>query len=146
MSMDLIGGSDGDRIDFTCRLSAWVEILRLAKFAGWEPAGTERPYWLRGDVPDEALNACYDGWDGGYLSNDGQFVTATDATALADALERALPDIERLEQAVAAVHAAAHRENWPRGLADALKQLAGPGRAGVSEIIRLCRAGGFWIT
>lgn len=220
MSMDLKGGSGGARIDVTCRITGWIEILKLAEFAGWEPAGTGRPHWsyrvltpkaehlmaerlgvwgretgnsksiqvayeaaknersLDGSwnaedrSADEAVNDALEevnasyGWDGrypqGYLSNDGQFVTAADATALADALERSLPDIplrslikpqrlifsgeglrEALERAVRAPY---RPENWPQGLADVLQRLAGPdGRALVSEIIRLCRAGGFYI-
>ena len=219
MSMSLIGETCDIRVN--CRIALWIDVLKLAEFAGWEPAGTERPHWLRRvltpkaerlmaerlgiwgqetgnaesiqvayeaaknerslegswsaedssaddavneayeKVPWDEVNASYDDWDGGYprgyLTNEGQRVTAADGTALADALERTLPDIplvsiikpqhlissgEELERAFASLY---RPENWPQGMADALQRLAGPGRAIVSEIIRICRAGGFYI-
>jgi hypothetical protein len=222
MSMDLIGGSGGDKIAVTYRTALWIDILNLAVLAGWEPAGTERPRWFRlvptpkaerlmaerlriwgrevgnhepikvayqaarversrvgswnrddhsadeavieasDREPDDKVNKAYDAWDGrypgGYLTNEGQFVTAADATALALALELTLPDIplesviqsqptfvasaEELKRAMSGLY---RPENWPQGLADAFQRLAGPGRAVVSEIIQLCRAGGFTI-
>ena len=75
MGMDLRG-------PYRCfRLSApaWGDALELALLAGWEPAGTELPANPR--------------WSGIYNSNDYQTVTAADARALADALDRIMPDI-----------------------------------------------------
>lgn len=63
----------------------WTLLLELALDHGWEPAGTLPPppgLW----PPDEP-------WDGSYGSNDGATVTAADAVAFADALERLLPHI-----------------------------------------------------
>lgn len=56
------------------RLSAdeFREVIQLAMRGGWKPAGTIHSS---------------DRWDGRYLSNEGQTVTAPDAFALASALE-----------------------------------------------------------
>jgi hypothetical protein len=86
-------------------------------------------------------------WDGGYFTNDDQRVTTEDAAALADALERALPDVPRHE-------AMAHKTvELPGGLrvmkADAdespLEWFSGEGRDQLVEFIRYCRAGEFVI-
>jgi hypothetical protein len=61
--------------------AGWPEVLSLAEHYDWKPAGTGPPNGVK--------NA---GWDGGYASNDGQFVAADDARRLADALERGLAD------------------------------------------------------
>ena len=75
MGMDL----DGKGGDFRFNIYGWRAVLALAEMNGWEPAGT---------VLEQEL-----GWSGGYDTNDGQTVTAEDAARLADALERALPDL-----------------------------------------------------
>lgn len=64
----------------------WVKALELARLYGWTPMGTCSPiiYNLH------ALNA---DWDGNYLTNDGQMVSAEDARSLAEALEKSLDDI-----------------------------------------------------
>jgi len=60
----------------------WGMVLDLAQRHGWQPAGTAAPaYYQAAGDPD---------WSGGYLSNDGQTVTAEDARAIAGALEKAL--------------------------------------------------------
>jgi hypothetical protein len=61
--------------------SGWPAVLQLAEDYGWQPAGT---------IPPKRINR--DAWDGGYASCDGQLVSADDAKALADALERGLAD------------------------------------------------------
>jgi hypothetical protein len=64
-------------------------MLALAARYGWQPAGTL--------PPDPEYFDDYDGdpadWDGHYFPADGQEMTADDAHRLADALERALPDL-----------------------------------------------------
>ena len=70
------------------KVLGWWHLLNLAREHGWSPRGTEPP----GDAAP--------GWDGNYFHNEGQWVTADDAAALADALERLLTDPNR--EAVAA--------------------------------------------
>lgn len=149
--MWLEGTSGGNRIGVQCSTALWRDVLTLADLSGWKPAGTEAP---------AALKPIHAGWDGkyplGYLTNDFQFVTPKDASALADALERMLPDVplepiitphvpisswETLREAAIAPF---QPENCPQGLADAFQRLAGR-RALILEIISLCRAGGFAI-
>lgn len=56
----------------------WVTLLYLAHLHGWKPEGTEPPPFDN-----------YDDWNGNYTTNDFQYVTAEDASKLADGLERA---------------------------------------------------------
>jgi hypothetical protein len=69
-------------------IDAWPMLLRMARSYGWKPAGTQPGP----DYADHNLKPTVE-WDGTYLTNDGQVVMAEDAAALADAIERALPDI-----------------------------------------------------
>ena len=75
MSMDL----RGPHRCFHLSASAWSDALELALIAGWKPAGTKLPTNPR--------------WSGICNSNDCQTVTADDANTLAEALNRAMPDI-----------------------------------------------------
>ena len=62
------------------------KALGLARLYGWRPLGTRPPVGLNLYL----LNA---EWDGAYLTNDGQVVSAEDARSLACALEKSLDDI-----------------------------------------------------
>lgn len=70
--------------DYRFNISSFGPIVRLAKIGGWLPAGTL--YYN----DDGSLDT---DWDGGYFTNDQQIVTAKDAAAWADALEKMLDDI-----------------------------------------------------
>jgi len=70
----ILQGAGGD---IWVNVFEWGKILRLGQLYGWVPAGTIL------DEPNES-------WNGGYLTNDWQHVTANDARNLADALSRAL--------------------------------------------------------
>jgi hypothetical protein len=82
MGFDLVSHTDGSY--FRWNLIDWPKVLELGRMFGWRPAGTIR--YAEDGSPDP-------GWDGGYVTNDLQVVSAEDAAALADALERALDDI-----------------------------------------------------
>jgi len=84
MSLELFNASTSVSRKFSREFVG--QALELARRHGWTPLGTRPPeafdsYALQAD------------WFGVYLTNDGQAVTAEDARALADALERALQDI-----------------------------------------------------
>ena len=64
----------------------WAKALELARLYGWQPLGT-RP------MPGIDFSKLGADWQGLYLTNDGQIVSAEDACALAAALERSLEDI-----------------------------------------------------
>ena len=81
MSFDLTSDS-GDELN--CSGSAWDFYCWLADAYGWKRAGTMPP---TGVAAGE--------WEGGYSSNDGQRVTAEDATLFASALERNRQDANR---------------------------------------------------
>src|SRR2546423_13839985 len=83
MGMDLCGAGGYAAWNW----QGWRGVLELGHRYGWIPAGTEPPLWDEGGPWDGRP------WNGTYFCNDGQRVTAEDAHALADALERALPDI-----------------------------------------------------
>jgi hypothetical protein len=69
----------------------WWYLLNLARHFGWKPAGTLPP--AAHDEPSA--------WDGNYFHNDGQRVTAPDAAALADSLEKMLRSPTRVQAAQA---------------------------------------------
>ncbi len=71
----------GKGISVSWSNSGWPAVLQLAEDYGWQPAGTLPPRRIKRDA-----------WDRGYASCDGQLVSADDAKALADALERGLAD------------------------------------------------------
>ena len=67
---------------------SWRQVLHLARLFGWQPAGTLGPRDYCNDDPTRDP-----GWAGSYDTSDCQLVTAADGRALADAVERSLPDI-----------------------------------------------------
>jgi hypothetical protein len=84
-----------------------------------------------------------------YFNNAGFRVTPEDARALAEALERALPDVPRHEalqhRAVTAASAAGERFLPMSTPVNALEWFSGKNRAHLQAFIALCRAGGFGI-
>jgi hypothetical protein len=68
-------------------IDIWPVLLKLAQAYGWKPAGT-RLYIGDGKDIKRVIE-----WDGNYLDMAGQIVMDEDAASLADALDRALPDI-----------------------------------------------------
>jgi hypothetical protein len=68
---------------------SWQLLLGLASRYGWQPAGTLAP---DPDYFDDYLGNPIN-WPGHYIPAEGQVMTADDAHRLADALERALPDL-----------------------------------------------------
>lgn len=61
--------------------AGWGLALSVAEHYGWKPAGTPRPGgWDDADGP----------WEGEYAIQAGQWVTAEDAVAFAEALDRAV--------------------------------------------------------
>ena len=71
----------------TFRWNVWgySPVLSLAEVYGWKPKGTVLNNWESGEIETD--------WDGKYFSNDGQVVTAEDASDMAKALSKALEDI-----------------------------------------------------
>jgi hypothetical protein len=89
MGMDLEGPGGA----FWFPVHGWSAVLTLARdFGGWEPQGTKSPEW---EDPETGEHHVASDWDGNYWCNDYQQVTEEDARNLADALERALPDVPR---------------------------------------------------
>jgi hypothetical protein len=72
MGMSLLGKKRDEGLNW----ASWTFLLETAYYHGWKPAGT--------------VKTTIDDWNGTYFGNDGQWVTAGDAAALADALERYL--------------------------------------------------------
>ena len=63
----------------------WIRAYALAIEGGWEPDGTLAPaHWQRK----------FGSWPGTYDSNDGQRVSAGDASKMAAALESMLPALD----------------------------------------------------
>lgn len=92
MAYDLINASKG--LFFCLQDEQWKPLLATAQECGWSPAGT-RPnlayYRARADAydvaPDEVVRISQDEWNGSYIAKDFRIVTASDAKAMARALE-----------------------------------------------------------
>jgi hypothetical protein len=85
---------------FSIPAQIWLSILSLAILYGWTPTGTSVPEEesaLSGGWSPAGSEAPAEerlpGWDGRYYPTWQQEIIESDARALADALERALPDI-----------------------------------------------------
>ncbi len=71
---------------------SWAMVLKLALDTGWKPGGTEAPEDFYGEVEPDGFTTKQ--WNPrNYFSRRGQRVTDEDATAIADALVRALEDV-----------------------------------------------------
>lgn len=162
MGQDLYGVGGYFRFNWI----GWRQALALAWNSAWKPAGTEpneeyiRMRYECADPPvevDEAVARHVAEWDGNYLMNAFQRVTADDARRLADALERALPDVPH-HDAMAPYKPRAMVLQSMQEVADILtgKRQAttanpyewfsgGQGRQKLADFIRYCRAGTFEI-
>jgi len=86
MGFDLTN-DEGDYFPFN--IFTWPRVLELAKEYAWEPEGTAPPHsWSKTEV-----------WYGGYCTNDGQLIVASDAQALANALDAAVDDDNFVQRA-----------------------------------------------
>lgn len=132
MGMDLIN-VEGD--NFRWSLIWWAGLLNLAEYYGWKRMGTV--------IPDD-LN-----WDGSYMMNDGQIVTTADAAGLANALERALPDVpEDIDNPIPipdSVVEALTRSRQRHSRKYLLLMFSGEVKDSLRQFILFCRKGGFGI-
>jgi hypothetical protein len=140
MGMDLRGAGGY----FGCNSRGWGDILRLAHLHGWIPVGTLAPLMNEGGPWDGP-------WGGRYCHTEGQRVTDDDALALADALERALPDLpdENLladKEWVYRLPGGTELRGIAAGVETSLiERLSGDAKPRLREFIAFCRAGGFTI-
>jgi hypothetical protein len=117
--------------------------LDLAAFFGWEPEGTQwNAEFYAAQYGEDADGQAAEEWAGGYLSNDFQSVTGSDARHLLEALERALLFEQEPAVIVAAALARASDANllgdlempagcgveFPERMVDALGYLTDAGR------------------
>lgn len=116
MDMDFMSCGPGEYRSVRHNWTGWRTAFELALAYGWEP---------RGILPPPGLE---DGWTETYFSNDFQEVTATDAAALADALERAIGAgaEELMDSDVGFCNSSAVKDRF-------------------QEFVGLCRQGGFYI-
>ncbi len=143
----------------------WARLLGLARDYGWQSRGTVlgegHPHADHQEDPEN------EPWDGNYSTNSGQTVTAEDAHAFADALEKALDDIpdhrinsgvildaaeltklaERTDDPLVGVLAlyAEAGARIPKETVNPLEYFAGEAKQYIKELIRFCREGAFSI-
>lgn len=141
---------------------SWSRILSLARFYGWQPMGTLPPFIhnLRQPAYEDPARSR---WDGTYLRNEGQVVQATDALAMAIALEMSLDDIpdvnpERdltMEDGLPEWLSPAEKALIRDGLVDhqynisavlPFEYFAGDAKQNLIEFIRFCMLGEFVIS
>ena len=137
----------------------WAKALELARLYGWQPLGTH-------PTPGLDFSKLGAEWQGVYLTNDGQVVSAADACALATALERSLEDIpdarlepdwdfclcleDDLPEWLSPVERALVEGELQEGLLDILGThplvfFAGDEKPHLVQFIRFCRLGSFEI-
>jgi hypothetical protein len=132
---------DGARLDV--HGSAWEAALELAYLYGWHPAGTETPQtdaW-RNSRPSSAGPALWDAQD--YFSRQLQHVGQRDARALAQALDRALHQIQDEGPAATRVHARA--SPMPSRATARAEGLSVSRRTAIGRLAAFANAGGFTI-
>ena len=109
---------------------AWIKVLSLAMFYGWQPMGTRAPSMT------EIHGFHTESWDGTYLTNDGQIVVTEDALSLGIALEKSLDDIPDF-----------NLEVYPLdpGKINPFEYFAGDEKRHLADFIRFCKLGSFLI-
>ena len=109
---------------------AWVKLLSLAMFYGWQPMGTRVPSITKLHGLD------FEDWHGSYLTNDGQIVVTEDALRLGMAIEKSLDDIPDFNLKV-----------YPVDLdqINPFEFFAGDEKRRLTEFIEFCRLGSFLI-
>lgn len=109
---------------------AWIRVLSLGMFYGWQPMGTRVPSIteLHGLIDEY--------WDGTYLTNDGQIVVTEDALRLGIALKKSLDDIPDF-----------NLEVYPSDLnkVNPFEYFAGDEKQQLADFIKFCRLGSFLI-
>jgi hypothetical protein len=141
----------GARGEFSLSGRAWRLLLALASTYGWKPAGTQPP---DPESVDDKLSRMAALWDGRYTPSDCQRMTERDTRAMADALERALPDIpdhDALSEKVLASRADDPLALWGRPAAPevtitAMEEFSGRNKRQLMSLIaHLREPGGIWI-
>jgi len=114
--------------------SLWLTLIDMAQRYGWNPAGTSHP-------DPEYVEFDGRGHDGGYYPPTGQRVGQKDACHLAEALERALPDIP----GGATEREAEPFAGWYEESSSLMERL-GAIRPILQQLIEHCREGGeLWL-
>ena len=157
MPYDLYNPSTGVHLTFSRQFL--LKALELAEQYGWQPRRTQ---------PPASIDFCALGaeWHGGYLTNDGQTVIASDAKGLAAALESALPDLsdqnppidwdpkrwayDDLPEWLSPQEKAIVEDELQEGCLDILslnprEHFAGDEKVHLRRFIRFCRLGSFEI-
>jgi len=131
MSFDL-QSERGERFRFSS--AGWGYYLNLAGEYGWQAAGT---------LPPDGMSDS-DSWPKTYDSNDGQWVSAADASALARALQSALDDPRRVERLTLAAKAESEALSQATGRPCQVR-VETDDAVYIGQIIEFFRKGGFKI-
>jgi hypothetical protein len=171
MSKELVG-EQGEQL---LNNMTWKMLIDLALQYGWEPAGASAPDDLAEPIGEgevefverslgldklpsdhplvvEWRNYMFESADpaiDSYFNNAGYLVTATDAQALADALERALPDVpahDALGHKTVELKSAPGERLLPFGTpVNPFEWFSGKNRERLKDFITFCQKGGFEI-
>jgi hypothetical protein len=127
----------GECGEFSMPGRIWLCVLGLARHYGWAPGGTL--------PPEETDEAFPESFDGSYYPGQAQRIQVDDVVALANALEKALPDIPDFGTDSRGPSTA----YWVEGDGPVMNILAEVGarnKTGLRDFIAHCREGGeIWI-
>lgn len=139
---------------FRFNMTGWSKLFDLAVEFGWHPAGTKAENWI--DAQTGEVVRDYSDWDGSYFYNEYQYVTSEDASALAAALERALPNLPNVDMHEATTRSDLDAQRMNALMADMglrvangdlkpVQYFSGPLKGKIQRFIYFCKAGSFTI-
>lgn len=128
----------------------WGMVMKASYSWGWKPQGTLAPAgWSDKPGPDGAPRKWF---KNNYFSRAGQVVTDEDASAIARAIENALPDVPDHDAMLHKVGSFIDfpdnrqlRSLRPGSRFNAYEYFSGANKRLLRQFMELCRAGGFVI-
>lgn len=134
MGMDLVSKSG---LTYQINGTGWAFYLNLAESYGWSPEGTKKP----------KKYGIFKKWSRVYDTNEGQFVTASDAEKISIALQRAISsaEFEKVSRQIIDNISQAIKEAMGDDFSSYAEISPEVDKNCLVEFISFCQKGGFYI-